>query len=312
MSIDISIIIASRHRETILWETVDKAIKSTNSKAVEIIVINDGDKTIAAPSIFAGKIHYFDNPRKGVSSARNYGVSKAIGAVYFFLDDDMWINTAAIDWITTFMAVEKNQQAVYNINWEYPPSLAEKLHRTKVGNYLLSCRYHTMWGRMHQDGNQPHKGLYLYNSIASGSLVMHKKIFKMLGGYNESMMFQGEDIDLSNQINKLNITVYAVFDITLYHNQQDRIEVDQYLARISNGYKTEFEAVKAGAISPLGNKEYKGFTIIIFQIFSLTEKAWIFLLKILPRQKPFTAFNNKLVGALSGLQRYKQWKKIMY
>ena len=47
MSIDISIIIASRHRETILWETVDKAIKSTNSKAVEIIVINDGDKTIA-------------------------------------------------------------------------------------------------------------------------------------------------------------------------------------------------------------------------------------------------------------------------
>ena len=307
---DISIIIATRHRETILWETVDKACAAIKNNA-EIIVVNDGDTRLVVPASFAGKIQCFDNPKKGVSSARNLAALKARGEILFFIDDDMWIDTEIMDWINLHVVNNAAVQAVYNINWQYPPVLNEQLAATKVGLYILHSKYNTMWGRMHENGEQPANGLYKYHIAASGSLVMSKQIFEMAGGYDESMIFQGEDIDLSSKLHALAIPVYVVFDITLFHNQQDRLEINAYLKRNTDGFESEFNAVNAGIIEPLTETNYSGSAKLIFEFFRCTEKAWIFLLNILPNKKIITGFNNKLIGILSGLQRYKQWKKII-
>jgi len=305
--IDISIIIATRNRENILLESVEKAVAAIDGMAVEIIVVNDGDQPIQIPQLLKNKIICIDNPSRGVSSARNFGVAKSVGEILFFLDDDMWISSDAITWIINHFTDNENAKQVYNLNWEYPPSLKEKLLKVKVGKYLLSAQYNTLWGRMHEPGERPVNGLYPFHHIGSGSLVMHKDIFSRLGGYNQSLIFQGEDNDLSSRINKLGIPIYCVFDITLMHNQADRLDLDGYLQRLGNGYKSQFMAENSGAITASPNP-FKKSAIHIFEIFRVSEKAWIGFYKLIPNHKIFTSISNRLTGLLSGLQRYKQWK----
>ncbi len=309
--IDISIIIATRHREEILWETVDIARKAIENKNAEIIIINDGDSTLNAPYSLSRQISYHNNPKKGVSSARNFGASKAKGDILFFVDDDMWINHEAIEWINLNVIAKAKGNKVYFFNWEYPTQLKNALSETKIGRYLLSTNYHTLWGRLHKSASQPVSGFYQYDSLGSGSLVITKEIFNRVGGYNEKLIFQGEDADLAGKLNESAIPIYIVFDITLQHNHKDRLEINNFLKRIYDGFGSEFKAVKSGMVIPLGQTTYKGFQKMVFEISRITEKNWIFILNILPNHPIITPFNNKLIGALGGLQRYKQWRNFV-
>jgi glycosyltransferase involved in cell wall biosynthesis len=309
--IEISIVIATRHREEILWESVEKAYLAIKDKNAEIIVVNDGDTEIDVPLKLQDKIVYLNNPKRGVASARNLGALHAKGNTLFFLDDDMWLNKEAIDWIHSFIINGADKKAVYNINWEYPPKLSENLKHSKIGHYLLNSCYHTMWGRMHQSGQKPIKGFFRFDHAMSGALVLSKDVFIEIGQYNEAMIFQGEDIDLTNKLNKVLIPIYCVFDVTLHHNQQDRLEINSFLKRDAKGFASEFNAVKSQFIKPNNDIHYKGIKKILFDIFSRTEKMWMLFLKMTPNQTIFIPANNKLIGALASLQRYKQWKKIL-
>lgn len=311
IKIEISIIIATRNREEILWESVEKACKAIENKNAEIIIVNDGDSVLNVPHLIAPKISYFNNPKKGVSSARNFGASKAKGEIFFFVDDDMWINPEAIYWINLNIIRQAKKDTVYFFNWEYPLYLKNVLSETKIGRYILSTGYHTLWGRLHRNASQPVSGYYQYDSIGSGSLVITKKIFNQIMGYNEEMIFQGEDADLANKLNESGIPIYIVFDITLQHNHKDRLEINNFLKRIHDGFGSEFKAVKSGMVIPLGQTTYKGFQKAVFEISRITEKGWIFIFNVLPNHPIVTPFNNKLIGALGGLQRYKQWKNFI-
>jgi glycosyltransferase involved in cell wall biosynthesis len=309
--IDISIIIATRNREQILWQTVEKACDAIENKNAEIIIVNDGDSTLDIPGLLADKIQYFDNVKKGVSSARNLGASKAKGDILFFTDDDMWINKEVIQWINSYIIFKKNTESVYIINWKYPPYLEKKLINTKVGRYLLSVNYNNLWGRMHKDSAQPPQGLYKHNSVGSGSLIMHQSTFSRVEGYNEKMIFQGEDIDLAKKLNESGVSIFVVFDIVLYHNQIDRLGINDSLQRIFEGFGSEFKAAKSGVETPVSNINYKGIKKMVFGFCRRTEKKWILILNLLPNNRFFTPLNNRILGALGGLQRYKQWRIIM-
>ena len=133
----------------------------------------------------------------------------------------------------------------------------------------------------------------------------------MVGGYNEQMIFQGEDIDLSSKLNQLKIPIYIVFDFTLHHNHMDRLEINNFLKRIYDGFGSEFNAVNKGETIPLGKTTYIGIRRTIFEFSRKSEKGWIFFLNLLPNWRIISPLNNKLIGALGGLQRYKQWRNLI-
>ena len=309
-AVTISIIIATRNRENLLWTTVEKAIRAIKGLPAEIIVVNDGDQPLQIPGASKGLITCFTSPSKGVSAARNYGAAKAGSTIYFFVDDDMWINREAVQWVINQMKADGNSNFVYNLNWQYPGTLNEKLKTTKVGKYILSAQYNTMWGRMHAEGTRPANGLYRFQHIASCSLVMHKNIFDALKGYNESLIFQGEDIDLSARLNKNCIPIFCVFDVLLHHNHADRLDLDGYLQREINGFRCQFTAEKAGLIATPG-KQYKRAGLLFLDLFTASEKTWLAIYKMIPDHQFFVPLSNKLTGLLTGLQRYKQWRKII-
>ena len=255
------------------------------------------------------KIFCINNSKNGVSSARNLGAENAKGSILFFIDDDMWINTEIIDWINENLIQKKTRDAVYNINWEYPPSLEDKLKNNKIGRYILSFQYNTMWGRMKAEGEPPAKGLYTFNAIASCSLVLAKDVFNKIGGYNEAISFQGEDVDLANRINQLSIPIYCVFDTILFHNHTDRLHLNGFLDRIGSGYHSQFLAESKGLI-PKSLHKYHGPHSYLFDTALSTEKMWYRLHNFIPDSNFFEPITNRLLGFLSGLEKYKQWKKV--
>ncbi|HNL17615.1 MAG TPA: glycosyltransferase, partial [Chitinophagales bacterium] len=67
----LSIIIPTKDRTEILKLTLQKAIEAIEGFEIEIIVVNDGNEI--KEKFENPKIQYFKNPKKGVTTARNYG-----------------------------------------------------------------------------------------------------------------------------------------------------------------------------------------------------------------------------------------------
>lgn len=89
----ISVVIPTYNLSNLLRDTIDSVLQQTE-RDLEIIVVDDGstDNTKeVVKSIEDGRVKYFYKSNSGISSARNYGLSKATGEYIAFLDhDDLW------------------------------------------------------------------------------------------------------------------------------------------------------------------------------------------------------------------------------
>jgi glycosyltransferase involved in cell wall biosynthesis len=85
----VSVIIPTRNRAAYLKLAVESVYRQTYQN-FEIIVIDDGsvDHTKDVIKSFDDRLQYFFQTSKGVSAARNLGISKARGEYIAFLDDD--------------------------------------------------------------------------------------------------------------------------------------------------------------------------------------------------------------------------------
>lgn len=88
----ISCIIPTYNRAALLKNAIESTIAQTYPHW-ELIIIDDGstDDTAALVNQYQQqdqRIHYYKNPKKGGSAARNYGIYKAKGHYIAFLDDD--------------------------------------------------------------------------------------------------------------------------------------------------------------------------------------------------------------------------------
>ncbi|HPC65278.1 MAG TPA: glycosyltransferase family A protein [Anaerohalosphaeraceae bacterium] len=89
----VSVIIPTYNQSRLLKETVGSVLAQTLSD-LEVIVVDDGstDNTQEVVSqIPDARIRYYYTPNRGVSAARNYGLTRAAGQYIAFLDhDDLW------------------------------------------------------------------------------------------------------------------------------------------------------------------------------------------------------------------------------
>ncbi len=94
---DISLIIPSLNREKLLLQTINEFLKDepVNDVSIkfEIIVIDQSDVTnqalIELSKKHENRIRYYNLKEKGLPHARNYGITKAIGNIILFCDDDV-------------------------------------------------------------------------------------------------------------------------------------------------------------------------------------------------------------------------------
>lgn len=234
---DISIIIPTFNREPVLKQTLDHMQALLQAYNAEIIVVNDGEPL---KGDYANEnIQIFKNPKRGVTSARNFGAANAKSEVLFFLDDDMWCNENAMQSIIQFKERNLFADNCFIMNWQYPDDLISSLQQNKIGRYLLHANYHKLEGRLKAPVSMQQEFMKIY-SIGSGSFVISKERFKEIGGYDEFFHFQGEDIAISKRINDHKISILLHTPITCFHNQRDRLDIDGKMDRDYRGYYSQF------------------------------------------------------------------------
>jgi len=90
----VSVIIPTYNRCKLVLQAI-QSVQNQTVEDLEVLVVDDGStddtqKRIAA--ITDNRIRYLRNPRKGISSARNFGIENSKGKYISFLDsDDLWL-----------------------------------------------------------------------------------------------------------------------------------------------------------------------------------------------------------------------------
>ena len=94
-----SIIISTYNNKKLINKCIDSILSQTYNN-YEIIVIDDGstDNTYSyLKDKYKNKIQLFKQKNSGVSSARNYGLSKVTGDYVIFVDSDDWIDNDSLE-----------------------------------------------------------------------------------------------------------------------------------------------------------------------------------------------------------------------
>ncbi len=226
----ISIIIPTHNRSKIVNKTIQNTLNVLQDKNIEfeIIVVNDGEEKVYYED---KRVNIVKNQKKGVASARNYGVSLSKYENLLFFDDEMLLNDQSIEILFDFFNSYKKDQFCLNIDWIYPDNLINLCKANNFGRYLIKIDYISMKGRFCGKYWKPKEEFEL-PMLSSTFLAISKKNFYKVGGYNELYPFAGfEDYDFALRVKNAGIKTLLNTKITIYHNEEDRLDINDWMAR---------------------------------------------------------------------------------
>ncbi|MDY6863102.1 MAG: glycosyltransferase [Thermodesulfobacteriota bacterium] len=165
----ISVIIPTFNRHRFLKDAIDSVLNQTY-KDFELLVVDDGstDGTEKIVKSFDFPIKYVYQEHKGVSAARNQGITFASGEYIAFLDsDDLWVKEKLEKQINTLKKQKKylvcytDEIWIYNGKRIYPKAKHKKYSGWIFEKTLPLC------------------------IISPSSVIAHKDLFSNIGGFDE-------------------------------------------------------------------------------------------------------------------------------
>lgn len=190
-----SVIIPTFHRNDLLVACLDclaPGMQSLPSEKYEVIVTDDGFNTTAEEVIQTSYpwVKWLAGPKKGPGANRNHGAKYAQGKWLVFTDDDCLPH---IDWLNSYsLVIDKN-----------PSSLALEGAICPLGSLdfdLAECPINLKGG-----------------GFWSANIAVEKKLFELVGGFDENFSFSYEDIDLGIRLSsKTNIVFVPEAKVSHY------------------------------------------------------------------------------------------------
>ncbi|MBS1650681.1 MAG: glycosyltransferase [Bacteroidetes bacterium] len=299
---ELSIIIPTKDRGDIFQKTLLAAYDATKNISAEIIVVNDSKtKDVLIEQKFSDRVKIFNNPKSGVASARNYGVKNAKYDNLLFLDDDIIINENNILELITLSVQYKN--TAINFNWVYPEKLVKEIQKTQFGRYLIYIDYTSLKG-WSKGIYWNDKNIFEVELVASYFLFLSKEIFNLIGAYNENFPHAGaEDFDFAMRLKQKGIKGYCYPLSTVFHNEEDRIELIPWLERKKRSAETRKIAANLG----YKEMEIKSTTLKVFlaKLFFIFKNIIFFALELIPNKKYFNCIYFKITTLLCSAYLYK-------
>ena len=208
MNNQVSIYIPAYNAESTIREVID-SILNQSYKFDEIIVVNDSsnDKTVEKIKSFSEIKIINNNTNKGLGFSRNVGIENCKNEIVAGIDADVVLDKF---WLETILSYLKKDKIVM-----CGGNLKEKLTENKF-NLWRSIYYKQNWGEQ-ELLNPP----FLYGC----NTIQLKSIWKQIGGYNEELKTNGEDVEYCNRVRSNQDTnVFYSNKALCYHLQNDNIK----------------------------------------------------------------------------------------
>lgn len=196
----VSIIIPCYNYGKYIEETISSCLNSTYSN-FDIIVVNDGSDDLYTLQVLE-KLEKFDEKIKvisklngGLSSARNYGIKYSDSPYILTLDSDDKIAPTFIE------------KAIWILE-----------NKTNIG-YVFSLVQ--LFGEQEQIWETKATKLeYLkYRNTVPATVVMRRRCWEIVGGYNEEMMSGYEDWEFIIRLEKMKFKGYRLNEILFYYRK---------------------------------------------------------------------------------------------
>jgi len=233
----ISVVLPTHNRKTrgFLKESIESVLKQDH-KDFELLIIDDGstDGTSELCKLYASReaantVRYIYQKNGGVSSARNNGIRCARGEYVAFLDDDdIWLPQKLSEQMNL---IESRGDDRFGLCYTALELITEQSARTGEIQSLNA------------DGFVFREMLYKNLVVCTSSVIVPKKIFDVVGFFDESSS-HAEDYDLWLRISK-KYNIYSIDKpLVLYRRHKNKLSQD--LDKIEQNSLCAVKAVMQG------------------------------------------------------------------
>ncbi len=259
---DLSVIIVNYNTKQLLFDclkSLHKAIKP--AKGLEIIVVDnashDGSVSMVHQS-FPSVLTIKNRRNYGFAKANNLGVKKSSGKYLLFLNSDTlvdphslvkplkYLKTHPQAGALTVKLILGNGKIDPDNHRGFPTPWTAFTHFTFLNRLFPQSHLFNNYYQSYKDFSKIHR-----LDVAAGSyLLLSRKLFTQLGGWDESYFFYGEDIDLCYRIHQAGYHIIYYPKVKVIHLKGASSGLRQETAHLAkppkaNRLKVAKESVKA-------------------------------------------------------------------
>ncbi len=175
----LSVVIPCKNAEDYIIKCIESLLQQKNLQSLEIIVVDNGstDGTLKILEGYGSKIILLRLPDAHISEVRNYGVTRARGKCLAFIDADVEVDKHWLENLRKFLAKKEEnniiKERIVTGSTCLIPTNASWLEKIWFGQLQSRDRYDQVY-------------------INSGHLIINKKLFEKIGGFDTSFE-TGED-----------------------------------------------------------------------------------------------------------------------
>ena len=188
----LSFVIPAYNEESYLPACLESILGQTEGMDCEIIVVNNAssDRTREVALSFPG-IKVVDEPRKGLTYARQAGFCASSGELIANVDADSRLTPGWVQAVLTSFAAQENLVAVSGplVYYDLTPS---QLVSVRVF-YMIAFMVYVLNRYILRAGSM----------VQGGNFVLRSDALQSIGGFNLSIPFYGEDTDIARRMNRL-------------------------------------------------------------------------------------------------------------
>jgi GT2 family glycosyltransferase len=182
----ISVIICTRDRP----EQLARCLRSLQHLAYsphEIIVVDNAPSSDATQQLVAQlpQIRYVQQPRPGLSAARNAGINYATGSLIAFTDDDVEVHP---DWLWRLQSGFRHPDVMAVTGFIIPAQLeTEAEHIFQTGAIGFGCGYTPRLFDAAFFQSLRSQGVPVWQIGAGANMAFRRQIFSQVGGFDERL-----------------------------------------------------------------------------------------------------------------------------
>lgn len=223
-----SIVIPLYNKGVFIKRAIDSILSQT-CENYEVIVVDDGSTDGCGDYVLAyndTRIKYYCKPNRGVSSARNFGITKAAGEWLLFLDaDDLLLPNALETFQNVIEKINQTRIVVGQSIWERSGQIMYmSLDETNSYSKNIVC------------SNNPLFSLWLHKFYsAPRNTVIHKSLLKEKGMFDDRMSFF-EDYEFALRLLEKEHIAYTTVPVAVYYQDGTGLSASSHPIEIEMAY----------------------------------------------------------------------------
>jgi len=179
----ISLIIPAYNEEKYIGECLDYAIKNSNNKFFEIIVVdNASTDNTRMESLKRPGVKVVREEKKGLTRARQSGYLEAKGNLFAYIDADTRMPKNWVDRVIKEFEKDANLVCLSGPYVYYDISKLQQFF-TKIYCYLLVMPAYWIFGYM----------------VFGGNFIIKKEVLDKMSGFDTMIEFYGEDVNIARR-----------------------------------------------------------------------------------------------------------------